>query len=286
MTSYCREIPRFSPPYDAVALDEAVLTTGTAVAEKAFSPGLCDRFIAEVTAYLSDHPDSRERAVTSVLGCYQGPRTTTLHALIGRVPVAAEMIVQPDLLDCARRILAPMASTVLLTIAEYMERHPGQARQPLHRDTDAWLHLPLGDKPVAVTLMCAMSEFTAQNGATWVVPGSHRNPAGAVPDPDSAVQATMSKGDALIFRSDLFHAGGANDTAADPRQIFSLGYQVGWLRPVENSTLSVPPAMAATLPQEVQELLGYSAELVLGLYEGSHPGLALADARLSGPARR
>jgi ectoine hydroxylase-related dioxygenase (phytanoyl-CoA dioxygenase family) len=187
------------------------------------------------------------------------------------------MIVHPDLLGCAQRILAPMTTSVLLTVAEYMERRPGQPRQSLHRDTDAWTHLPLGENPVAVTLMCAMSDFTVHNGATWVVLDSHRNPAGTVPDWDDAVQATMSKGDALVFRSDVFHAGGANETAADLRQIFSLGYQVGWLRTVENSTLSVPPAMAATLPEGVQELLGYSAELVLGLYEGAHPKTALTD---------
>lgn len=277
MSSQSGDVPRFSPPYDVLALDDAVRRRGAAIMRQVFSADLCDRFVAEVRGYLAAHPDSRERAANSILASFQGPTTTTLHALIGRVAVAAEMIVQPDLLGCSRRLLAPMTSSVLLTVAEYMERHPGHPRQPLHRDTDAWAHLALADNPVAVTLMCAMSDFTELNGATWVVLDSHQNPAGTVPDWDEAVRATMSKGDALIFRSDLFHAGGANGTAAEPRQIFSLGYQVGWLRTVENSTLSVPPAMAAALPQDVQELLGYSAELVLGLYEGSHPRLAFAE---------
>ena len=277
MTGQIREVPRFVRPYDTSALDDAVRARGAAIIERVFSAELCDRFIDEVRKYLADNPRSRERAEKSILGSYQGPETTTLHALIGRVPVAAEMIVQPDLLGCAKRILAPLTTSVLLTVAEYMGRDPGQPRQQLHRDTEAWAHLPLGEDPVALTLMCAMSDFTVHNGATWVVLDSHRNPAGSTPKWSEAVQATMSKGDALIFRSDVFHAGGANDTAADRREIFSLGYQVGWLRTVENSTLSVPPAMAATLPEDVQELLGYSAELVLGLYEGGHPKSALTD---------
>ncbi|MBN9743451.1 hypothetical protein DMP23_20595 [Amycolatopsis sp. A1MSW2902] len=241
-------VPRFAPPYDVEALDDAVRTRGAAVLIGAFDPALCDRFVAEVHDYLDRHPDRREQAAKSILGSFQGPRSRTLHALVGRVPVATEMVAQPDLLGCARRLLAPLTASVLLTIAEYMKRHPGQECQSLHRDTEAWTHVPIGEHPVAVTLMCAMSDFTADNGATWVVLDSHRKPRGETPTMADAVRATMSTGDALLFRSDVFHAGGANDTVDDVRRIFSLGYQVGWLRPVENSTLRAARAGRRSAP--------------------------------------
>ncbi|HEV2372342.1 MAG TPA: phytanoyl-CoA dioxygenase family protein [Streptosporangiaceae bacterium] len=250
---------------------------GAAILSQAFLPTLCDRFVAEIEAYFADNPESREKAAQSILGGFQGPHSVTLHGLVGRIPSATEMVVQPDILGCARRLLEPMTDNVLLTIAEYMERRPGQPCQGLHRDTAAWPHVPVREDPVAVTVMGAMSDFTAANGATWIVPGSHQRADNDGPTWDEAIQAELKKGDALLFRSDLFHAGGANATENDTRRMLSLGYQVGWLRQVENTTLSVPPAVASGLPEDVQDLLGYSVEMVLGLYEGGHPRNALHE---------
>ncbi|CAM3751017.1 phytanoyl-CoA dioxygenase family protein [Kibdelosporangium persicum] len=267
-------MPRFARPYDTSAVDEAIRERGAAVLRQAFSPAMCDRFVAEVNDYIERNPERRKHAAESILGGFQGPQSVTLHGLVGRIPSAAEMVVQPDVFGAARRALANKTSNVLLTICEYMERRPGQPVQGLHRDTSAWYHLPIGADAVAITVMGAMSDFTERNGATWVVLDSHGSD--AEPSWDDAVQATMDKGDALVFRSDLVHAGGANETEDQPRRLFSLGYQVGWLRQVENTSLSVPPAVAAGLPPEVQDLLGYSPEMVLGLYEGGHPRDALA----------
>jgi ectoine hydroxylase-related dioxygenase (phytanoyl-CoA dioxygenase family) len=277
LTTSSAGVPRFTKPYNTTLLDEQMRKRGAVILEQVYSPRLCDRFVAEVAAYFEENPDSRKRAANSLLGSFQGPRSVTLHGLIGRIPSATELVVQPDVIGCARRILQPMTSNVLLTIAEYMERRPGQLRQGLHRDTAAWPHVPVREDPVAVTVMGAMSDFTAENGATGVVLDSHWRPDDDSPDWDEAVQAELAKGDALLFRSDVFHGGGANKTENDHRKLLSLGYQVGWLRQVENSTLSVPPVVAAGLPEEVQDLLGYSSEMVLGLYEGGHPRDALCE---------
>ncbi|MDQ7807629.1 phytanoyl-CoA dioxygenase family protein [Amycolatopsis sp. A133] len=274
MADGSQTVPRFARPYDTSAIDEAIKKRGAAVLQQAFSPELCDRFVAEVDEYIERNPERRKYAAESILGGFQGPESVTLHGLVGRIPSAAEMVVQPDVYGAARRALANKTSNTLLTICEYMERRPGQPVQGLHRDTSAWYHLPIGEDAVAITVMGAMSDFTERNGATWVVLDSHGRD--DEPSWDGAIQAVMAKGDALVFRSDLVHAGGANETADESRRLFSLGYQVGWLRQVENTTLSVPPAVAAGLPQEVQDLLGYSPEMVLGLFEGGHPRDALA----------
>ncbi len=272
-----RTVPRLARPYDPEELDAAVRDRGAVVLEQAYSTRQCDTFLAEVEDYLANHPQEVAYAAESVLGGFQGDATATLHGLIGAIPCAAGMVLQRDIVDCARRVLRPLSETILLTIAEYMARKPGTPRQQLHCDTFSWRHVPAGPNPVALTVMAAMSDFTADNGATWVVLDSHGGPPTApAPDWSEAVQAEMSKGDALLFRADLFHAGGANTTTSDVRHIFSMGFQVAWLRQVENGTLSVPPATAAELDPELQELLGYSHELVLGLYKGGHPRNALA----------
>ncbi|CAM3010638.1 phytanoyl-CoA dioxygenase family protein [Saccharomonospora xinjiangensis] len=274
-------VPRFTRGYDPGDLDAAVRDRGAAVIEQAYPTAQCDTFLTEVRDYLAAHPEDVAYAANSVLGGFQGDTTATLHGLVGRIPCAAGMVLQRDLVDCARRVLAPLSDTILLTIAEYMARKPGAARQELHCDTFSWRHVPGGPNPIALTVMAAMSDFTADNGATWVVLDSHGGPPTAeAPDWSEAVQAELRKGDALLFRADLFHAGGANTTTSDVRQIFSMGFQVAWLRQVENGTLSVPPEVAAGLDPELQELLGYSHELVLGLYKGGHPRNAIpASAR-------
>lgn len=270
------EVPRLVRPYDPDELDKTVRTRGAVILSEAYSRADCENFLAQVADYVKKHPEEVTYAASSVLGYYQGDTTSTLHSLVGTIPCAAAMVLQQDLVGCARRLLSPLSETILLTIAEYMARHPGAQRQQLHCDTYSWRHVPGGENPIALTVMAAMSEFTAENGATWVVLDSHGGPPDApAPDWSEAVQAEMDQGDALLFRADLFHAGGANTTTSQVRRIFSMGFQVAWLRTVENSTLSVPPAKAAELPSELQELLGYSHELVLGLYKGGHPKHAL-----------
>ncbi|MFI7613071.1 phytanoyl-CoA dioxygenase family protein [Nonomuraea terrae] len=270
-------VPRLKRPYDPEELDDAVKNRGAAILVEAYSREECETFLTQVSAFLRTHPEEADYAAGSVLASFQGETTSSLHALIGRVPCAASMVLHEDLLGCARRLLRPKSSTVLMTVAEYMARRPGAPRQELHRDTFSWRHVPVGEHPIALTVMAAMSPFTAENGGTWAVLDSHGGPAtDPAPDWSSAVQAEMGQGDALMFRADLFHAGGANHSDTDVRHIFSTGYQVGWLRTVDNGTLSVPPDMAAELPEELRELLGYVPEDVLGLYKGGDPGNALA----------
>ncbi len=269
-------VPRLEPPYDPGELDAAVRDRGAAVLVGAYPPELCSTFLTQVDDYLRAHPEETEYAAQSVLGGFQGETTTTLHGLVGAIDCAPDLVLQRDIVGCARRVLRPLSDTVLLTVAEYMARHPGAPRQELHRDTFSWRHVPGGRHPIALTVMAAMSRFTAANGATWVVLDSHGGPADdPAPDWSTAVQVELERGDALLFRADTFHAGGANSTGDAVRHIFSMGFQVAWLRQVENGTLSVPPARAAGLDVELLELLGYSHELVLGLYKGGHPRHAL-----------
>lgn len=269
-------IPRLTRPYDTAAMDAAFRAEGAVILSGAYTAQQCDTYVAQVGTYLAEHPEEAEYAANSLLAQFQGDTTVTLHQLIGAVDCAPEMVLHRDIVDAARRLLAPLSDSILLIIAEYMGRKPGAARQELHRDTFSWQHAPYGENPIALSVMCAMSRFTAGNGATWVVPGAHSgSPTEVAPDFDEAVQVEMDQGDALLFRQDLFHAGGANTTESDVRHILSFGFQVGWLRQVENSLLSVPRETVAQLDPELQELLGYSAELVLGLYKGGSPMNAL-----------
>ena len=119
--------------------------------------------------------------------------------------------------------------------------------------------------------MWPLEDFTAANGATRVVPGSHRwvheRPDAATPT--SAV--AMPAGSALLYLGSLWHGGGANTTDR-VRLGVVLHYAVSWLRPVENHVLAVPPATARLLPERLQELLGYNVcPPFIGYVDGRHP---------------
>jgi ectoine hydroxylase-related dioxygenase (phytanoyl-CoA dioxygenase family) len=127
----------------------------------------------------------------------------------------------------------------------------------------------------------ALGDVDAINGATNLALGSHTSPPGRYPTQDEIVQPELRPGDALLFRGDVIHGGGANRSDR-PRRAVSLSYCAGWLRPVENSFLNVPPDRAARLPHEVRRLLGYATHDasvqgggLVGLYENGHPAQAL-----------
>jgi ectoine hydroxylase-related dioxygenase (phytanoyl-CoA dioxygenase family) len=84
-------------------------------------------------------------------------------------------------------------------------------------------------------------------------------------------------GSALLYLGSVWHGGGANRTDR-PRLGVVLHYAVGWLRPVENHTLVVPPTVARTLSPRLQELLGYNIyPPFIGYVDGRHPAKLLAE---------
>ncbi|MFC4726541.1 phytanoyl-CoA dioxygenase family protein [Glycocaulis abyssi] len=104
----------------------------------------------------------------------------------------------------------------------------------------------------------ALSPFTAANGATRVIPGSHKWDKDRLPDPDDVRRAEMDPGDVLIFLGSTLHGGGAN-TSGENRTGAVISYNLGWLRQTENFYLSIPWEVAAQMPEKLQRLLGYQS---------------------------
>jgi len=131
-------------------------------------------------------------------------------------------------------------------------------------------YLPSSIEPQFNTLW-ALTDFTAQNGTTRVIPGSQRWPIDRQPKDDETCQAEMSRGSVLIYTGTVVHSGGENRSDA-PRLGMNITYCLSWLRQEENQFLSCPPEIARTLPIELQELLGYTmANYALGYFSSPKP---------------
>ena len=206
---------------------------------------------------------------------FEGFHTQRIYAVFAKTRAFDDLAVHPRLLAALAHALGEhfqFSAPVALQIG------PGEKAQVLHRDEDVY-PLPRPHPPVVVNSMWALCDFTAANGATRLVPGSHRWPEGRRPDEDEAVPVEMSAGSVLVYLGGLWHGGGANTTDR-PRPGLLLEYVASWLRPQETQLLAVPPEVARDLPPRLQELLGYNVfPPFLGYVDGRHPRRVLDPAR-------
>ena len=269
---------RFSRPYGWEAIDAVIHDEGGVVLEGLFTEDQVGRFNGEVDAFLAQ--DDRAGLPQSGSPDYDrflGQRTVRLHGLVEKFASGVDWIGHPDLFAWSERTLEPVATSVLLNAGELIQIGPGEPGQFLHRDTDSWPMAPIGEHPLLVNALVALDPFTLDNGATRVVPGSWRWQRDRRAAPEEIQRATMDPGSGLLFRGDIVHGGGANDSDR-PRRAVSITYCVGWLRPVENSVFNVSKERARSLPAHLQQLLGFAAYDgsrdrggLVGLYENGDP---------------
>src|SRR5207237_4251497 len=138
---------------------------------------------------------------------------------------------------------------------------PGESAQPIHAD-DQLIPIPKPHPPTVCNSMWALTDFTEANGATRVIPGSHRRDHS--PDygsPYDSVAAEMGKGSVLVWHGSLWHGGGAN--ATDERRVgIAMNYCAGYIRQQEIQQLGIPRDIARGFSPRLRELCGY------GVYNG------------------
>lgn len=257
------------PEAAAQVCAEALLDQGYLIVPDAIDPATLDRFC--------DDLDRHFRAAPFCRGLFYGETTKRFGRLLLRSRHAAAFARHPLVLGIARRILLhPLCNTILLNLTQAIEIHPGAPLQFPHRDQDMFGG-EKGRENYMMNVMWALDDFTEENGATRVWPGSHRtDPDGMLPE-SQAVSAAMPRGSALIFLGSALHSGGANRSAR-PRRGAIFSYCQGWLRPWENPWLAYPPEVARHFDDELAALVGYRQHLPsLGNFEGQCPSVLLGD---------
>jgi ectoine hydroxylase-related dioxygenase (phytanoyl-CoA dioxygenase family) len=189
-------------------------------------------------------------------------------------PSCAELIAHPMALDVADAVLLPSCAEYQIGSTTGIQILPGECDQQLHRD-DTPYPIQIAGLELQIGVMWAFNDFTAENGATRVVLGSHRFlRAWHRPDLTQWANALMPKGSTLFYLGSTWHGGGANRSNS-PRTGLINTYCLGWLRSEENHCLEVPPQVARQYNDRVRRLLGYTTHGAghdqLGYYGGSDP---------------
>jgi len=270
-------IKRLEATTPAPQIVETLLQDGAVIVEELIGSDTLRQLNDELTPDLERAQPDRQ-FLNPALEWFFGKHTRHLTAVSSRSRTfATDVLCHPTFLAVCDEVLSPSCASYQLNLAHVLDRGPGAEAQLLHRDELVWVHFPKPHPELQVASMIALVDFTKENGATMIVPGSHRWEAERTAEEDEIAVAEMSAGSAAIYLGSTLHGGGANQSADQWRRGMHLSYVLGWLRTEENHYLATPPEVARSLPPEAQELLGYAAHDALAVAGGYLGALDLRD---------
>ncbi len=251
---------------------EAIARDGFTIVENAVEPALLDGLTNDLSRL--------EKDLAPNYNFFEGFNTLRVYNLLVHGAHFERMAVHPHVLPIIERVLD---DACLLSSLSSATLQPGELAQPIHAD-DFLIPLPKPHVPIVCNTVWALSDFTDENGATRVIPGSHL--ANRSPKLDEVhehtVGAVMPRGSVLIMHGSLWHGGGANSTKSNRRGIL-LNYCAGYIRQQENQQLGIPRELVKKFTPRLQQLVGYGIyHAVIGHIDRYNPAELLHD----GPPRR
>ena len=266
-------------PDTPIAEIKAVLARdGALIVRDVLTPAEADALRAELQPYVDETPPGADG--------FSGFNTTRTGALVARSPACRALVMHKTIRAACDAFLLPNCERYQLHLAQLIRIKPGEPAQAIHRDRWAWGTYLKGVEPQLNTIW-AVTDFTKENGATRVVPGSSDWPDTREATDEEIGYAEMKRGSVLIYTGTVFHSGGANVSNGD-RMGLNITYALGWLRQEENQYLSCPPEIARTLDPELAHLIGYAmGQYALGYYTpplppGEGPEAVSPDYALTG----
>ena len=246
-----------------------IATDGYTVVADAIEPELVAALAADLERL------ERELEIVPAQNRFEGRQTLRVYNLLVHGELYQRIPVHPRVLPIVERVLDPGC---LISSLSSIAILPGEKPQPIHAD-DLLIPLPKPHIATVCNTMWAITDFTAENGATLVVPGSHqldRSP--GYREPCDARPAVMSKGSVLVNHGSLCHGGGANTTTGR-RTGIAMNYCAGFIRQQENQQLGIPREVAAGFSPRLPELVGYGLYAgVIGHVNRTHPSALLDGA--------
>lgn len=246
---------------------EQIRALGFSLAENLVDAALTERIREQLAPYFAKAPMGRND--------FEGFETQRIYSLLRKSRAVAELVEHPLALGLADKFLK---TDYLLSAAIAIKVHGGETSQDFHRDDNPAGAPDRGCRDMwGLSTIWMLDDFTDTNGATEVIPGSHKLAMEKPPNGQTAVKVCASAGSVLIFAGNLLHRGGPSSKETPRHGSSRLGitiqYAQPWMRTIENMSLSVPPEEAATFSPRLQALLGYSvaAPGFVGFVDGMHP---------------
>ncbi|MEM7091918.1 MAG: phytanoyl-CoA dioxygenase family protein [Actinomycetota bacterium] len=238
---------RFDSDSDPADIAGHIREFGYAIVDRVVDDSVMDRLAAEAAPFVEASAAGRD--------VYDGVHTRRTGSLIARCPTARDLVMHPQVVSTIESFL-DHATTVQLHLTQIITIEPGETKQKPHRDQMAFDFYPFpAGYHVQCNTMWALTDFTAENGATHIAPGTS-----PMSDDEAAVvaeiQADMPRGSVLFYDGKVLHGGGANRSDAE-RQGVNITYAVGWVRQEENQFLACPPDIARTLDDDLLKMMGY-----------------------------
>jgi len=258
-------------------INEILETDGCVVIEDVLDKAQVKTLAAELAPHFDETPNCA--------GDFYGYATKRVSGLAAKSPTCQSMIIHPTILGVMDHFLLKGCRGYHLNLTQAIRIGPGEPQQVIHRD-DLMFNFVHPEFEAMINTMWAVDDFTKENGATHVVPGSHKWPLDRQAQPHEEVQGVMKRGSVLIWLGSLQHGGGANRTDR-PRTGIVHSYSLGWLRQAEPQYLAVPLEIARALPEQLQRVLGYFVhEPNLGSLEGQDPiGILTGNLEVNGHFR-
>lgn len=223
---------------------------GYTVLENLLTPRQVEQAIAALDAsYDEEHVSAHE------------PGTKRTHNLTARAEIFRDIIQLPRLIACMEYLLG---SEYILSDMGARSPRPGRTAQGLHRDGGPFVPNPPynvhGILPLAAQGMIALSEFTAANGATRLVPGSHLRDIDPATVPAAEEHLFIcDPGTALVYDNRMIHGGGANTTDEIRYAIQGFCCRSN-SRPFCDHTRSIPQEIVAQATPLLRRLWGFECQ--------------------------
>ena len=272
------QLPVLSASDHIESIAETLLDQGGLIVEGFLTEDVLTRFNRELEPFILEADNREQTFINEGYANFYGPAMRHVLAVAQKSDIfIEEVLCHPIYIGLGDLILKRSCQNMQLNVAHVLERKPGARAQILHRDHVVWPDLGPQHPHRQISSVIALSDFTADMGATLVVPGSHKWEPGRRPTQGEIVAAEMQPGSAVIYLGGTLHAGGANVTKDKNRRGMHVSFCLGWLRTEENNYLSLSLDRVRKLSPLAQTLLGYAAHDGLPMGLGYLGAVDLAD---------
>lgn len=259
---HARKYKQAAPSPDRKSLQitadfERLMQDGYVIIENLLSPDDCAHIKEEGLALLN-HKGRNS---------FEGHKTQRVYNVLSKTRAMDRLADHPHILGLMDLLFKP---GFLLSQSQFINILPGEAPQALHND-DAFYQLPRPRQPLGAATIWAIDEFTAENGATVIIPGSHKWGDDKIGRREDTIPAVMPAGSVIFFLGTTWHGGGQNKTDT-PRFAATHQYCEAYMRQQENYLLELSKDTVRALSPELRSLVGYSIyPPFMGMVDGKHP---------------